>query len=372
MFYRINKRVRFGGTIAPLAVLISIFGLLAVESAAQSTDVNFPTPITGNEVKGTVSARDVGDARLTTHYYLLAGGQGDIFINVVTNNFTGGIDLFAANSMDPVTKIAVYADLGRTETGRVVYLRKSEKLVLRIQGRTPNADPADYAIKFAGSFVALQKSDAPTLPALPKVTAGTDSGVRVNTVGTILERPAPPVAVPDEMKEVASNKTATVTKPDKKPEPKKSENKEKESSKIDSDPKPAKGAKPSTKPVVVKTDNIPTETRPREVATKPAENRAPAKKPAGSSRRSARAGTASSTTSNTKATQPRSEAAAPAPTDPMAAFRLIVLFKDGKTIERPMTEVLRFGVDNGILTIVHKNGSIGRYSMLTVAKVSVE
>jgi hypothetical protein len=53
-------------------------------------------------------------------------------------------------------------------------------------------------------------------------------------------------------------------------------------------------------------------------------------------------------------------------------IRLIVLFKDGTRIERPMSEVLRVGVDKGVLTVISKDGAIGRYSILDVEKMTIE
>ncbi|HUR98302.1 MAG TPA: hypothetical protein VMZ26_09590, partial [Pyrinomonadaceae bacterium] len=74
-----------------------LFALLAVASGwalGQSTDQGFPTPVTSNEISGTIKARDVGDARLTSYYYLFDAAQGDVFINVVARNFSGDIDVF--------------------------------------------------------------------------------------------------------------------------------------------------------------------------------------------------------------------------------------------------------------------------------------
>ena len=137
---------------------ISLFLLLGLVLPtlilAQSTTQDFPTPVTTNEIDGTINARDVGDARLTTYFYTFNGTQGDLFINVNSQNFNGDIDVFTADGLDPVTKIVMYADSSVNETGRVVYLRKPEKLILRVQGRTPGDDPATFRIKFAGSFLA--------------------------------------------------------------------------------------------------------------------------------------------------------------------------------------------------------------------------
>ena len=58
--------------------------------------------------------------------------------------------------------------------------------------------------------------------------------------------------------------------------------------------------------------------------------------------------------------------------DPLANVRLIVLFKDGSRIERPMTEIIKLSIDKGILTIINKNGSIGRYKLTDIAKMTVE
>jgi hypothetical protein len=130
-----------------LIVLSSFFSI-----QAQSTNQSFPTPVTTNEINGKILARDVGDARLTNYFYVFSGNQGDVFINVVTKNFDGDIDVFTLNGLRPLTKITVYSDSTDNETGRIVYLRQPEKLLLRIEGRSPNDDPATFRIKFAGSF----------------------------------------------------------------------------------------------------------------------------------------------------------------------------------------------------------------------------
>ena len=53
-------------------------------------------------------------------------------------------------------------------------------------------------------------------------------------------------------------------------------------------------------------------------------------------------------------------------------MNLVILFKDGAKIERPLSEVLRLSVDKGILTVISKNGSIGRYSILEIVKTTIE
>ena len=41
-----------------------------------------------------------------------------------------------------------------------IYFRQPQKVILRIEGRTPNDDPAEFQIKFAGNFEAAVPTDA--------------------------------------------------------------------------------------------------------------------------------------------------------------------------------------------------------------------
>lgn len=301
-----------------------VFALLAVSAvAAQSTDQAFPTAVRANEIVGSIKARDIGDARLTSYFYAFNGDQGDIFVNVVTKNFDGDVDIFTVDGLRPLTKIVIFADGATNETGRIVYLRRPERLLLRIQGRTPNDDPATFRIKFAGSFVAAKGSaeDDVAAPAIAETGTG---AVRVNSVGTIIETPKKPA--PPEPKSVIAAE------------------------------KPAK-EKP---PITAKAEPIPAD-EPKAVAEnkKPASGSAKPVKPAVKP-------TAKSTDEKKKAAETSVSG------DPMAAFRLVVIFRDGKKIERPMTDVIRFTVDNGTLTVIFKDGYIGRYAMSGVMRVGIE
>ncbi|MGH9819191.1 MAG: hypothetical protein ACRD43_03395, partial [Pyrinomonadaceae bacterium] len=161
--------------------------LFTAAAYAQSTSQNFPTPVTTGEVKGEIRARDIGDPRLTTYFYTFNGSQGDMFVNVVSKNFNGDIDIFIADGLKPLSKIVVYADISDTETGRVIYLRQPAKIILRVEGRTPNDDPAIFKLKFAGSFVASTDIGEQE-PDLPEVTGANNSRTKVNSVGTVIER----------------------------------------------------------------------------------------------------------------------------------------------------------------------------------------
>jgi len=312
---------------------------------AQSSDQNFPTPVTTNEVAGTIRARDIGDARVTTYFYAFNGSQGDVFINVVTKNFAGDIDVFTADGLRPLTKMVIYPDASPTETGRLVYLRKPEKMLLRIEGRSPNDDPASFRVKFGGSFVALAPQKADDGPKIESAETN-ESGVRVNSVGTIVEV----IPKPPKTKKSVSEIAGTTTPPKEK--------------KTDLAPV---AEKTDPQPVPVKTDETKSETvfeNPAAKVTVEAPPKAAAKRPARTTARTAR---------TTKA--PPKKAANPPvekKPDPLASIRLVVQLKDGDVIERPMSEVARFGVEKGILTVVLKDGTIAKYSILDVAKVTIE
>src|SRR5262245_41437649 len=102
--------------------------LLAVASVSgQSTDVRFPTSVDSNEVLGAIQARDIGDARLTDHFYTFNGLPGDLLITIESKNLNGDFDVFTAAELRPVLKVVVYAESSSPVT-KSVFLRKNESL----------------------------------------------------------------------------------------------------------------------------------------------------------------------------------------------------------------------------------------------------
>lgn len=323
--------------------MVAALGFILPGAFAQSNDQNYPTPITSTEIGGTIKARDIGDPRLTSYFYAFEGSQGDIFINVVTKNFSGDIDVFNADGLRPLAKIVIYADGGSTETGRLIYLRKSERLILRIEGRTPNDDPADFRIKFGGSFIALAPQKPVGAPTIVP-TGGQEAGVRVNSVGTIIPptpRPSPTQAARYIVAERVTPKPAEDTRP--------------EPVHPVSGPPPVEKAASETDAATV------FENKSAKMVVAP-EKKASAKRPA-------RTAAARTTRSTAKAERSAPEEKKP---DPLASIRLVVVLKDGESIEQPMSEVVRFSVDKGMLTVILKGGKISRYSILDVAKVTIE
>jgi hypothetical protein len=324
---------------------ILLFAISISAVKAQSTNIAFPTPVSSHQISGIIPARDVGDPRLTSYYYTFNGSQGDMFINVSTTNFNGDIEVFAAEGLRSLSKITMFADNSANETGRIIYFRKPEKLILRVQGRTPDDNPARFTIKFAGSFVAVQGGGEVEEPKLPEITAQESSGIRVNSVGTIIEvKPKPTPA-----------KTEIVADTERKELPEET---------------PAK------------TDENNTDVNQSEVAEKTseennaAEKAAPekptARKPAPrNTRRTTPARTARARTNAAK-TPPKAETPKETPPNPLENVHLKVQLKTGEELDFPMTEVFRFSMNNGILVITMKSGKIHRYPIVDTQRIIIE
>ena len=302
-------KVSFNRLVSGLLLAVGL--AYAYGICAQSPDQNYPTPVTTTEIRATIRARDIGDSRVTTHFYAFDGSQGDIFINVQAKNFDGDIDVFIADGLRLLTKIVLYSDAGVTETGRIVYMRKGERLLLRVEGRSPDDSPAAYSIKFAGSFIALESDKRSLSSGVPKVTNDDANGVRLNSIGSVLEAPVvkkPPVAV-----------TTTAKKAELKTE------------------------RPSLK-----------------------------KPPAAATSRSTPAADVTGPTV-VKVAKPKPptklEAAA---VDPLASIRLSIELKNGQLFERRMSEVLRLSTDKGVITVIGKDGKIVRYPITDVLKVTIQ
>jgi hypothetical protein len=375
---------QFKGSIKHLALTALGFGILALPSLAQSSLQDHPTPVVRNEIEATIKARDLGDARLTTHYYWFDGAQGDVFINWTSKNFAGDVDLFIQNGLRPLSKIVVYADFGEVETGRVIYLRKPERLLLRVQGRTPNDDAASYRLKFAGSFVAAtaNEKDDSALPSVGETVAG---AVRVNSVGTILPPPPKPVAtVKDEIpssvsigSDKSSAKSDTEIVVSEKPADRAEKNEETKLEVVVEE-----NLKKSDAPKTAVTNRSSRRTRPPRKSVRPTPDPGAEKeKKEAVAISEPEAGVKAETearppSADEKATVAGGEAVVTPKTtlnvDPLANVQLVILFKDGSKIERPLPDVFRFTVDRGVLTVVSKDGRVGKYQMLNVAKVTIE
>jgi hypothetical protein len=139
---------------------ISVFlGTLSAMAQAQSVDQSAPTKIPGAEVVSSVGPRKEGDPRLTTHFFSIDVRQGDLYLNVMHRNFVGDVDLFSIDARRPLGKLTIVESPNEREIGRVIFIRNSGQVLIRVEGRTPNDESGLYRLKFGGSALAIKESN---------------------------------------------------------------------------------------------------------------------------------------------------------------------------------------------------------------------
>lgn len=303
--------------------------LNATVVCAQSLDPNAPAPVRSNNVSGRIAARDLGDARLTDHYYAFTGTPGDLLITVQSNNLNGDVDVFTATSLRPLLKVTLYAEIA-TPVTKGIYLRKREDLILRVEARSPNDDEGTYRLTFGGSFEPVLGGADIAEAETPATESPRSPGTRrVSSVGARIEEPAQPVT------EVAAAPA---------PEP---------------TPEPTPEAKP------VETPKESTE-KPAEIETKkkaPAPRNTRGRRPAG--RRS------SPRTSDTVVAAEEPKPKLPPEPEPEIGPRLVIETNDGTLINRSMSTVRRVTVENGQVVVTGKDGKIDRILLANVVRMSI-
>src|ERR1051325_875973 len=172
-----NCPQRLNSNASRVFCLLAVLLCTVVSSRAQSLDANAPAPIRSNTITGQIAARDLGDSRLTDHYYALTGTPGDLLITVQSQNLNGDIDVFTAGTLRPLLKLTVYAEISSPVT-KSIYLRKREDLILRVEARSPNDDLGTYRLFFGGSFEPIVGGPDIAEAETPTVTATTPSGAR--------------------------------------------------------------------------------------------------------------------------------------------------------------------------------------------------
>jgi hypothetical protein len=330
---------------------------IAGTASAQSTDIAAPSAVRTNEVTGTIIARDIGDARLTDHYYAFTGTPGDLLVTVDSNNLNGDVDVFTSTGLRPLLKFSVYAGSSSPVT-KSIFLRRPQDLILRIEARTPNDDPGTYRLRFGGAFQAITTepllAETETVPAESTATetrSTTKKGRRVSSVGARIEEPPEP--------EVAAAPTPEPdpeVKPDEPP--------------VLAETKPATrapartgrgrrlpGRRTRTPPPATPDDaTAKTET---DSKTPTEEVTEPEPKPAPRGRRSGRRGAAQPAANRAQESEPE--------TGP----RLLIETNDGTLIDRYMSGVRRVTVENGVVVVVGKDGKIQRVALANVVRMSI-
>lgn len=344
-------------TICRAGVLsIACLSLLGVVKA-QSTDSTAPLPVRSNEVTATIAARDLGDARLTDHFYAFSGTPGDLLITVDSRNMNGDVDVFTASGLRPLLKFTIYEGTSGPIT-KSVYLRQRVDLILRVEARTPNDDDGVYRIHFGGAFepiagepLVTENENNSTEPSVTGARSG-KKGRRVSSVGARIEEPPEPTVAAAPTPEPTPVPPAEETKPATTPTARNPRN-----------PRNRRGARsrpaaPATKPAET-AETATTEspgTTPSEAPAEPAAEPKPAPRRRGSRR---------GATATARKTEP-----APEP-EPNTGPRLVIETDDGTLIEHYMSSVRRVTVENGVVVVVGKDGKIQRVQLANIVRMLI-
>ena len=341
-----NRPRRLTNNATRVVCLLAVLLAVALPVCAQSLDQNAPAPVRSNTVTGRIAARDIGDARLTDHFYALTGTPGDLLITITSQNLNGDVDVFTAGTLRPLLHLTLYAEVSSPVT-KSIYLRKREDLVLRIEARSPNDDEGTYRLFFGGSFEPIAggpdiAENESTEPATTEA-AGARKGRRVNSAGARIAEPEPPVT-----------ETAAAPTPEPSPEAKASES----PTPVEKPAETAESAKPSPPARTPRRKAPPrrvgsTARAPKETTRQPAETTGPTE-----------------TARTTETATPPAEQPKPEP-EPEAGPRLVIETNDGTLINRPMSGVRRVTVENGQVVVVGKNGKIDRFLLANVIRMAI-
>jgi hypothetical protein len=333
--------------LSKLGSFLVLLLLTATVSFAQSVDVGSPTPVRANTVSGKIAVRDLGDSRMTDHYYAFTGTPGDLLITIHSTNLNGDLDVFTAVTLRPLLKLSLYAESPAPVT-KAIYLRKREDLILRIEARSPNDDPGTYRIYFGGSFEPLPGgpdiAEAEAEPSADKPAVAGQKGRRVSSVGARIEEPEPPVT------EVAAAPTPAPT------------------------PEPTPEAKPveSPKPRVTEKSTAETEsartTTPRNTRGR---RPAPRRQPPPPKETPPAATVEEEPKPTARAEEPKVKPPAPEP-EPEVGPRLIIETNDGTLINRSMSTVKRVTIENGQVVVTGKDGKISRVLLVNILRMQIQ
>jgi hypothetical protein len=312
-------------------------------AAAQSSDPNLPTAVLSNEVTAKVVALDLGDPRMTRHYYAFEGTPGDLIISINSRNLNGDMDVFTAVSLRPLMKISIYANTIPPEVTKSIYLRTKQILILRVEARSPNDDDGNYRIRFGGAFAPFSGGIpvAQNTEETSEVASSRSGTRRVSSVGaTIAEPPAETSAAspePTPGTETAAEKTAEEEDTKKTAATKSARTKPTRSSSTARNPRRRPPARP-----------------------KPKTDTEAAKSETGEPKKSASEGEGKPATEETQELSPQ------------PGGRLIIERKDGTLIDRPMSTIRRVIVEGNQIVIVLKSGRTERIPLSNVTRMAIE
>ncbi|PYS23004.1 MAG: hypothetical protein DMF72_11245 [Acidobacteria bacterium] len=328
-------------------LLASILCALNQTASAQSSDQNLPTAVISNDLNGKIVALDLGDPRLTRHYYAFEADPGDLLFTVESKNLNGDVDVFSAVTFRPLTKTTMYATSQSSEITKGIYLRAHQILILRVEARTPSDEPGTYHIHFGGTFAPFSgRIPVAENSASSETSPDKSDANRLSSVGATIPRPieetvAAPKPSPAKSAEETTARTTATEKPATTTRRTTSRN-------------PRRGTRRAAPKVAPpkKTESTETQTAGKETKSEEVKPAAVTEKPA-------------------EATQPTSEKPKAQEVAPAGAH-LVIEEKDGTRIDRPMSTVRRVIVEGGTIVIVLKTGKIERIQMADVAKFAIE
>ncbi len=320
-----------------LVELCSTFLLLlclAAGAHAQSTDIEYPTPVRSGEISGTIAPRDLGDSRLTRYFYSFTGTPGDLIITAESRNLEGDVDIFTAGALRPLAKISLYAGSSRSGGTNTIYLRTREALILRVEARTPNDNEGSFRVNFSGTFEPISRDIPDPEPVIPTLSAASDApkGRRVTATGARIEEPEP---------------VATATTQPEAETPTGSSSNESPTGETPTTETPATAETATAQPPKPRTPRTRRSRNSRNTRSRPA------------------------TTARTTPTPAEPTTTTPV-IEPASGPRLIIETKDGMRVERYMTTVRRVTVQGGQIVVVTTDGKIDRQPMSNVLRMAIE
>lgn len=366
----IRNAGRLAGSAGGLLLSLCCLGSVA---RSQSTDISAPAPVRTNQVLGSIPARDIGDSRLTDHFFAFTGTPGDLLITIDSKNINGDVDVFTTLGLRPLLKLTVYAS-NTSPVTKSIYLRKRESLILRIEGRTPNDDEGTYRLYFGGSFetidaasVVADKISENEGTATDTTTPGGKSGKkgrRVTSVGARIEEPpqaevaAAPAPEPTPVESTPTDEVKIET-----PKPEATRTEATKAAVTKTPPRTVRGRRPPVRKTP--TPSPPKEEPPKSETENASTTEAEAEvKPAPTRKRPPK-----------KSTTARSVEPAPAPVPaepvPESGPRLVIETNDGTIINRYMSSVRRVVVERGQVVVTGNDGKIERVPLANVVRMSI-
>lgn len=341
---RTKNRCVWGGMLLVLLLATSL------EAYAQSGEPTAPTPISANDLSGSIAARDIGDSRFTHHYYAFSGNPGDVLITVEGKNLNGDVDVFTAGTLRPLLKFTLYAESSSPIT-KGIFLRRREDLILRVEARSPNDDEGTYQIRFGGSFepIAAPLVAEADKPETIELSTGAKKGRRVTSAGARINEPTPPP------EEVAVATPAPTPSPEATPAERTAPAPVRATPNRRGRGRAAARRAPAPQPKVTTPEK---ETKPAE--TGESEKVATAEpEPARPASRTGRRGA-------------RTPPTTPAVPEPPSGPRLVLEMLDGTRSERYMSTIRRVTIENNQIVVTGKDGKIERMRMSEVLRMTIE